>query len=67
MEQRDEYLGAGVQESWVFDRFERTLTVFRQINAGIVEEVLRENETYRPALLPGFELKVSDLLACAEE
>ncbi|MFM9960140.1 MAG: Uma2 family endonuclease [Planctomycetaceae bacterium] len=67
VEKRDEYLGVGVKEYWVFDRFQRTLTIFRQTNTAIVEEVLQENESYRPALLPGFELKVADLLACAEE
>lgn len=67
VEKRDEYLGAGVQEYWIFDRFQRTLTIFRQTNTGIEEQVLQENESYRPALLPGFELKVADLLACAEE
>ncbi len=67
LEKRDEYLGAGVKEYWVFDRFQRTMTVFRKTAAGIVEEVIHENDTYRPALLPGFELRLMELLICAEE
>ena len=67
IEKRDEYLTAGVKEYWVFDRFQRIMTIFRRSTAGIVEEVIHEHDTYRPALLPGFELRLMDLLICAEE
>ena len=67
IEKRDEYLATGVKEYWVFDRFQRIMTVFRQTADGIVEEVIHENDTYRPALLPGFELRLMDLLICAED
>ncbi len=67
IEKRDEYLAAGVKEYWVFDRFRRLMTVYRQTETEIVEEIIREQDTYRPALLPGFELRLMELLACAEE
>ena len=67
LEKRDEYLAAGVKEYWVFDRFRRLMTIFRQGKTGIVEEIISEQDTYRPGLLPGFELRLIDLLNCAEE
>jgi len=70
---RREYLEAGVQEYWIFDRFARTLTIHRQSGTGPQATVLRENETARTELLPGFELPVKSILdeadaaAAAEE
>lgn len=59
-EKRDEYLTLGVQEYWVFDRFERTLTVFKP---GSSEQVLPGAEIYRTPLLPGFELALAKIFA----
>ena len=55
-EKRRDYLAVGVHEYWIVDRFARTLTVFRDPSRGPVEQVIREQENYRPELLPGFEV-----------
>jgi Uma2 family endonuclease len=59
VEKRREYLEAGVREYWVIDRFQRIMTVYR----GDEEIVVREDQTYRTELLPGFELPLAKLLA----
>jgi Uma2 family endonuclease len=63
-----EYLRLGVREYWVFDRFERSMTVWRRgpRSARATCTVLREADTYRTPLLPGFELPLSRLLAAAD-
>jgi Uma2 family endonuclease len=66
VEKRDEYLALGVAEYWVFDRFERNLTVFRKTADAWEQQIVRENEVYRPELLPGFELALARLLAVAD-
>jgi Uma2 family endonuclease len=60
---RDEYLAAGIAEYWVIDRFRRTLTAFR---AGVAEAVVPEAGTYQTPRLPGFVLRLADLLAAAD-
>lgn len=64
-EKRDEYMEIGVSEYWIIDRFRRIMTVIRNQPGGPVEIVVREHETYRTPLLPGFELPVGKLLAVA--
>ncbi len=64
VEKRAEYRELGIPEYWVFNRFRRTLTVFRVDGS---ELVVPEAETYRPALLPGFELPVAEILAEADD
>jgi Uma2 family endonuclease len=59
---RREYLAIGVQEYWVFNRFNRTLTVF---HASGKKVVLGENQTYSTPLLPGFELPLARLFELA--
>jgi Uma2 family endonuclease len=66
-EKRREYLGLGVREYWVIDRFARTLTIFRQPPALPAEEVVTAAGTYRTPLLPGFELPLARLLAAADD
>jgi Uma2 family endonuclease len=65
IEKRDEYLALGVAEYWVIDRFRRIMTVYRKAAAGWQEQTIPENEVYRPALLPGFELPLARLVAMA--
>ena len=67
IEKRREYMEAGVAEYWIIDRFRRTLTVVRNQPGGPQELVVRENETYQPPLLPGFELPLARLLAVADD
>jgi Uma2 family endonuclease len=63
VEKRAEYLAIGVREYWIVDRFRRTLTVCRP---DLEDLVVPEAGTYRPDLLPGFELLLAPLLAAAD-
>ena len=65
-EKRSEYLGIGVSEYWIIDRFRRIMTVHRNTPDGPVEQVLAEADTYRTPLLPGFELPLPRLLTLAD-
>lgn len=62
-EKRKEYLEAGISEYWLFDRFDRRLTVFRRRRK---EKVIGEGEIYQTELLPGFDLALQDVLAVAD-
>ena len=64
---RDEYLALGVVEYWVIDRFQRTLTVFRQAKTGAEQQVIAESEIYTTPVLPGFELSLNRLLGVADD
>ncbi len=66
VEKRDEYLELGVKEYWVIDRFERRMTVFKNLVEQISETIIQENKIYRSELLPGFELPLARLLAVAD-
>ncbi len=66
-EKRDEYLGLGVREYWVIDRFERTMTVFVKQGKTFRKRVIQEKETYTTKLLPGFDLPLGELLAVADK
>jgi Uma2 family endonuclease len=66
-EKREEYLGVGIAEYWVVDRFARTLTVFQNGPAGVVERKIGESETYQTPILPGFELPLRALLSVADD
>jgi Uma2 family endonuclease len=66
VEKRREYLALGIDEYWIIDRFRRTLTVVRLQGKRYKQQIVREGETYRPALLPGFELPLAELLAVAD-
>lgn len=63
---RAEYLGLGIKEYWIFDRFGRTSTVHRNAPEGAIELVISEGEIYRTPLLPGFELPLSRILEAAD-
>jgi Uma2 family endonuclease len=60
---RDEYMAIGVKEYWVIDRFERTMTVYTRRGR---KRVIREDQTYKTDLLPGFELPLARLFALAD-
>jgi Uma2 family endonuclease len=66
VEKLQEYREIGIAEYWIFDRFRRTLTVYRGTLEALEELVVREGETYRTPLLPGFELPLARLLAAAD-
>lgn len=63
-EKRREYLGAGVREHWVFDRFQRLLTVF---SADGTTAEFGESCIYRTPLLPGFELPLGAILDATDD
>ncbi len=69
VEKRREYLGLGVKEYWVIDRFRRLMNVFtvKPRGRGAVNEVMiGETDVYRTPLLPGFELPLARLLKAAD-
>jgi Uma2 family endonuclease len=66
VDKRREYLAVGIKDYWIIDRFQRKLTVVRQAEPEPVEQVVAESDTYRPPLLPGFELPLAPLLAAAD-
>lgn len=63
---RTEYLGEGVLEYWVIDRFRRLMTVYSGSHDRPAERVVREDEVYTTPHLPGFELPLARLLAEAD-
>lgn len=63
---RDEYLELGIKEYWVIDRFQRTMTVFTLWGGRTRKKVIRESQTYKTKVLPGFELPLAELLALAD-
>jgi Uma2 family endonuclease len=63
VDKRQQYRSVGVKEYWLFNRFERKLTVFR----GEEDTAIGHDSTYTTPLLPGFELPVGQILACAED
>jgi Uma2 family endonuclease len=66
-EKREEHMAAGVDEYWVIDRFQRTMSVFTNRPGTPPVQVITAAETYRTPLLPGFELPLAKLLAAADE
>lgn len=64
VEKRREYREIGIKEYWIFDRFQRTLTVCYVDGR---ERVVAENETYQTDLLPGFVLPLARLLTLANQ
>ena len=60
---RNEYLGGGVKEYWVIDRFRRIMTVYRP---GLDPLVVPETLVYTTGMLPGFELPLARLLSRAD-
>lgn len=63
---RDEYQGTGVKEYWVIDRFDRCMVVFTRRAGQTKYRVVRENQTYKTRLLPGFELPLLQWLTMAD-
>jgi Uma2 family endonuclease len=66
-EKRREFAAVGVAEYWVIDRFDRTMTVFKNLPGEPSEAVVKAEETYRTPLLPGFELPLARLLKVADD
>jgi Uma2 family endonuclease len=66
VDKRREYSEAGIAGYWIFDRFQRTLTVIHNTPAGQQDQVISENEVYQSPLLPGFEVPLARILAAAD-
>jgi Uma2 family endonuclease len=66
-EKRREYRAIGVVEYWIIDRFEKTMTVFKNVGGVESQLVVGASEIYRTSLLPGFELPLSRLLKVADD
>jgi Uma2 family endonuclease len=66
VDKAQEYRDAGIVEYWIFDRFQRTLTVIHNLATGPQEQVIAENGSYSSPLLPGFEFPLAPLLEAAD-
>jgi Uma2 family endonuclease len=66
-EKKLEYRDLGVQEYWIIDRFRRTMTVYSWRGQRWAKRTIRETDTYRTPLLPGFELPLGRLFAVSDE
>jgi len=66
VDKRADYLEAGVQEYWIIDRFQRTMTALKNRRGRWQERRLSEGEKYTTSLLPRFELDISELFARAD-
>lgn len=64
VDKRAEYLAAGIKEYWIFDRFQRTLTVIH--NRFDEPQVINESEAYQSTFLPGFVVPLAELLQAAD-
>jgi Uma2 family endonuclease len=63
----EEYRKIKVQEYWIIDRFERTMTVHVLENSDYRKKVVTAKQAYRTKLLPGFEVPLARLLALADQ
>jgi Uma2 family endonuclease len=64
---RDEYMDIAIKEYWLFDRFDRCMIVFTRQGGKTKHRVIHEHQVYKTPLLPGFELPLARLLACADQ
>src|SRR5438309_204859 len=63
---REEYRKVKVQEYWIIDRFEKTMTVHILEN-GYRKKLVTAKQSYRTKLLPGFEVPVARPFELAAE
>ena len=66
IEKKQEYGEAGVSEYWIFDRFQRMLTVVSYAHSEIKDVQVAEGNTYESPLLPGFVVPLDRILAAAD-
>jgi Uma2 family endonuclease len=65
-EKRQEYQACNIAEYWLFDRFRRIMTVFRNQAGRLSKKVIHEHEVYRTPLLPGFELPLTKIFSVVD-
>jgi Uma2 family endonuclease len=66
VEKKHENGEAGIKEYWIFDRFQRTLTVVSYAKSETKETQVAEGHTYESPLLPGFTVPLARILAAAD-
>src|SRR5262249_24572837 len=66
-EKRREYAALRVREYWVIDRFDRTMTVFKNIPGEPSDRLARAEEPYRRPPLLGSELPRAGRLKVADD
>jgi Uma2 family endonuclease len=66
VEKKHEYGEAGIKEYWIFDRFQRTLTIVSYAKPEVNETQVAEGHTYESPLLPGFVVPLARILASAD-
>jgi len=64
---RTEYEKIKVQEYWIIDRFEKTMTAHILDGGKYRKKVIPAKQTYRTKLLPGFELPLARLFDLADQ
>ena len=62
-----EYEKAKVQEYWIIDRFQQTMTAHLMEGGKYRKKVVHAKQTYRTKLLPGFEVPLARLFALAAQ
>ena len=62
VEKRADYEKIGVPEYVIVDRFDRKVTVLTLGETGYQEQVLTLADVYRSPLLPGFEVRLAEVL-----
>ena len=61
-EKRDEYLAFGVREYWIVHPDRKEVLVLRRVRGQWSEQTLTVADDYAPRLLPGFQLRVTELV-----
>ncbi len=62
VEKRAQYEKLGVREYVIVDRFDKKVTVLTLVEGVYVEQVLGPDDVYRSPLLPGFEVRLAEVL-----
>jgi Uma2 family endonuclease len=62
---RDEFMACKVDEYWIIDRFDRSMTTYQRQERRYRKHVWREKTVYTTSLLPGFELPLARLFELA--
>jgi Uma2 family endonuclease len=66
VDKRREYAEAGIREYWIFDRFQRTLTVIHYGQKKQRVQVIPEHSVFESSILRGFSLPVGRILEAAD-
>lgn len=66
VEKRRQYREARLQEYWIVDRFQRTMTVLHFAGKKTLVRVIAARGSYESPLLPGFKVLLAELLEAAD-